>query len=395
MNRSELLLYNTAKFKEVQSYFSNQGKSIVSISPYILNEQLIQEHDYYETVIDLSAVTVLEQYHIERLVNLFDDYTTFIADEKRKSFFERELRFCFRDFSFYNNSSQEDDSENDNKNIKKEHKKIIDLQFKDLDFFFNVFNNALYGHNKFKNEFKQLIENFRVFNEIGEHKILSLFLMGDSGVGKTEVARAIHKALDGKNKLAKINFGNYSSDNSLNSLIGSPRGYIGSEDGEIFIRVAESDTGIILIDEFEKSNSTLFNYFLDVLENGKMVSSLSHEIDLNGFIIIFTSNISKENFKKVISPELRSRFDYKGYFSVLKNQDKIKYVEFRIDSIIKKFNKKVADVLDENFKNEIFYLINVNKHNNMRDLNKEIKKTFVEKLKEKITNTQGNFQKFL
>lgn len=59
-----------------------------------------------------------------------------------------------------------------------------------------------------------------------------------------------------------------------------------------------------MIDEFEKSNSTLFNYFLDVLENGKMVSSLAEEIDLNGFIIIFTSNISKEDFTQVISPEL-------------------------------------------------------------------------------------------
>ncbi|EDO25758.1 predicted protein, partial [Nematostella vectensis] len=119
----------------------------------------------------------------------------------------------------------------------------------------------------------------------------SLFLMGDSGVGKTEVARAIHKSLGGKKKIAKINFGNYSSDNSLNSLIGSPRGYIGSDEGEIFIRVKESDTGLILIDEFEKSNSMLFNYFLDVLESGKMVSSIAEEIDLNGFIIIFTSNI--------------------------------------------------------------------------------------------------------
>ncbi|HFK5537481.1 TPA: AAA family ATPase [Elizabethkingia anophelis] len=225
---------------------------------------------------------------------------------------------------------------------------------------------------------------FKVFNKIGEHKILSLFLMGDSGVGKTEVARAIHKALNGQSKMAKINFGNYSSDNSLNSLIGSPRGYIGSDDGEIFIRVAESDTGIILIDEFEKSNSTLFNYFLDVLENGKLVSSLAHEIDLNGFIIIFTSNISKEDFKKVISPELRSRFDYKGYFSILKDIDKLKYVEFRIDSIIRKFNKNVANVLDDDFKYDVFLQINVTKYKNMRDINKAIKRIFVEKLKQKV-----------
>ena len=81
--------------------------------------------------------------------------------------------------------------------------------------------------------------------------------MGESGVGKTEVARTIHECLDGKMKLAKVNFGNYSSEFSLSSLIGSARGYIGSDDGEIFIRVRTADVGVILIDEFEKSNATL------------------------------------------------------------------------------------------------------------------------------------------
>ena len=83
---------------------------------------------------------------------------------------------------------------------------------------------------------KEIVESFRVFNKLGEHKILSLFLMGDSGVGKTEVARSIHKALGSKSKLAKVNFGNYSSHDALNSLIGSPLGYIGSDGGELVKR---------------------------------------------------------------------------------------------------------------------------------------------------------------
>lgn len=386
IKKSELLLYTTSKFKEIKSFYDLQDKIILSISEFILNEELINEHFGFETVIDVSSLAVINQYHSERIISLLDENFTFIADVRHKGFYENELRFCFSEFKIFEDYFEKESALNDSKNneVAKKHKKIIDLQPNELEAFFTSFNNSLYGHNKFKDEFKILIENFRVFNKLGEHKILSFFLLGDSGVGKTEVARAIHKAFNGQSKVAKVNFGNYSSDNSLNSLIGSPRGYIGSEDGEIFIRVAESDTGIILIDEFEKSNSTLFNYFLDVLENGKMVSSLSHEIDLNGFMIIFTSNISKENFKNVISPELRSRFDYKGYFSILKNKDKLKYVEFRINSIIKKFNKNVADILDEEFKCEVVIEINVAKHNNMRDLNKDIKKIFVEKLKNKI-----------
>lgn len=386
IKKNELLLYTSSKFKEIKAFFDSQDKIILSMTEFILNEELINEHYGFETVVDISSLAVINQYHSERMFSLLDEDFTFIADVKHKDFYENELRFCFSEFKIFEDYFEKelDKSDSKNKEIAKKQKKIIDLQPKELEAFYESFNNSLYGHNKFKDEFKSLIDNFRVFNKLGEHKILSFFLLGDSGVGKTEVARAIHKAFNGQSKVAKVNFGNYSSDNSLNSLIGSPRGYIGSDDGEIFIRVAESDTGIILIDEFEKSNSTLFNYFLDVLENGKMVSSLSHEIDLNGFIIIFTSNISKENFKNVISPELRSRFDYKGYFSILKNQDKLKYVEFRINSIIKKFNKNEADILDDNFKYEILYEVNVAKHNNMRDLNKDIKKIFVEKLKNKV-----------
>ena len=191
------------------------------------------------------------------------------------------------------------------------------------------------------------------------------------------MARALYKSLGGEKKLAKINFGNYSSDNALNSLIGSPRGYIGSEAGEIFIKVKDSDIGVILIDEFEKSNSTLFNYFLDVLESGKMVSSMAEEIDLNGFVIIFTSNISKEEFPKRISPELRSRFDYKGYFMPLFHSHKEKFVEFRIQNITEKFNANCEFNLPENITTDILKRINVDKYKNMRDLNKKIKDTFV------------------
>ena len=67
--------------------------------------------------------------------------------------------------------------------------------------------------------------------------------MGPSGVGKTEVAKSIHRSLGCNGNFIKINFGNYSSKDSLNSLIGSPRGYIGSESGELFNKLLNSDSG--------------------------------------------------------------------------------------------------------------------------------------------------------
>lgn len=243
--------------------------------------------------------------------------------------------------------------------------------------FFSTFDSRLYGHERFKEEFKELVTSFRVFNKLGEHKILSLFLMGDSGVGKTEVARTIHKALGSKTKLAKINFGNYSSHDALNSLIGSPLGYIGSDGGELLKRVNESDVGLILIDEFEKADNAVFNYFLDVLENGKIINSQADEYDANGYIIVFTSNISKENFKTKISPELRSRFDYKGVFNLLTDEDKRKFVHFRVNEIVEKYKKFVSKDIPDKLHDTIVSQIDVSKFSNMRDLNKKIKDTFV------------------
>ena len=384
-----LLFFEKDVFYEYKKHKLEEGYTIISIGEFlkdIANSTQYNEFDYTTQIIDISALASgYKEFQLlgEQLLNQFTHpETIFIADKRHEDVLRHELRYCFLNFDNIKiqerTSDQVDDGNSKCNFIPSKHKKIIDLNENELEVFFEKFRDSLYGHEKFKDDFYDLIKNFRLFNKLGEHKILSLFLMGESGVGKTEVARTIYNCLGGKKKLAKVNFGNYSSEFSLSSLIGSARGYIGSEDGEIFIRVRDTDIGIILIDEFEKSNAALFNYFLDVLESGKIVSSLADEIDLNGVIIIFTSNISKENFQNKISPELRSRFDYKGLFTLLYNKDKQKFVEFRVKSIIKRFNSEFEHKLNENLYEYFQSQINVSKYNNMRDLNKKIKRIFVE-----------------
>lgn len=388
--KNELLFFERDVFYEYKEQKKNEGYTIISINDFlkdITNNNCFEQFDYTSQILDISAfgsgyykdAQSLGEQILDKFINL---ETIFIADKKFKETLQYELRYCFISFNDIDIEIKEKESiDIKNKIIKSKHNKITDLSDSELEKFLKSFKEKLYGHEKFKDDFTELVKNFRVFNKLGEHKILSLFLMGESGVGKTEVARILHKCLGGKKKLAKVNFGNYSSEFSLSSLIGSARGYIGSEDGEIFIRVRDADVGIILIDEFEKSNSTLFNYFLDVLESGKIISSLAEEIDLNGFIIVFTSNISKEDFTNKISPELRSRFDYKGRFTLLYEEDKQKFVEFRVRSIISKYNELNGNnQIDENEYKNFLNRIDVNKFHNMRDLNKKIKKVFVEYL---------------
>ena len=94
-------------------------------------------------------------------------------------------------------------------------------------------------------------------------------------------------------------------------------------------------------------------------------------------IIVFTSNITKENFKNKISPELRSRFDYKGIFNLLTDEDKKKFVHFRVNQIISKYKEAVSSDIPDKLHDNIVSKIDVSKYKNMRDLNKKIKDTFV------------------
>ena len=90
-----------------------------------------------------------------------------------------------------------------------------------------------------------------------------------------------------------------------------------------------------------------------------------------------TFNISKENFKTKISPELRSRFDYKGVFNLLTDEDKRKFVHFRVNEIVEKYKKFVSKDIPDKLHDTIVSQIDVSKFSNMRDLNKKIKDTFV------------------
>lgn len=382
---SRLFFYTKNQFFNFKATQTANGIELLSMSNLLSSQKIEDLNDYQQYYVDISSMVGFAKdndsqlLNFEQLFNSFGDNITFICDKTYEKDIKYILRYIFDDFSDVEAKSDETEDDVDEPlNTKLSVvKKITDLNDLELDEFFADFNARLYGHECFKEEFKELVTSFRVFNKLGEHKILSLFLMGDSGVGKTEVARAIHKALGSQAKLAKINFGNYSSHDALNSLIGSPLGYIGSDGGELLKRVNESDVGLILIDEFEKANNAIFNYFLDVLENGKIVNSRAEEYDVSGYIIVFTSNITKENFKKKISPELRSRFDYKGIFNLLTDKDKKKFVHFRVNQIISKYQEFVSTDIPNKLHDNVVKEIDVSQYKNMRDLNKMIKDTFV------------------
>ena len=223
--------------------------------------------------------------------------------------------------------------------------KICDLNQNEINVLFENINTKLIGHSKFKSVLISQLKNFLALNKIGERKIFSMFLLGKPGLGKTEIGKIISNTLNDNSKVIKINFGNYSSQDALNSLIGSPAGYIGCEGGELGKKINSNKVGVIICDEFEKADSEIKNFFLELLEDGKFTDSMSREYDLNGYIIVFTSNLkNKVEFKSKLSPEFESRVNLICEFTPLTVEEKKEYINFQINSCIEKMKKEEINV---------------------------------------------------
>lgn len=224
--------------------------------------------------------------------------------------------------------------------------KITDLNQTEYTKFIDDFSHNLVGHAYFKERLKYLLNNFILLNKAKEQKVMSIFLFGASGIGKTEVARLIANGLQEDSYLAKINFQNYSSQDALNSLIGSPAGYVGCNHGELSEKIQKSKVAVLLCDEFEKTTRPVFSFFLELLEEGRFTDSMAREYDMDGYIIIFTSNIPNENeYKKAIPPELQTRFDLVCEFEKPTPTEKRNFLELLFEKAKNKYEKQFENVV--------------------------------------------------
>lgn len=262
-------------------------------------------------------------------------------------------------------------------------KNIVDIDQPGFDGISDYLNNNLFGNELFKKRLKEELTKYRLFNRIGQQPIFSVLICGASGIGKTEVARLLHQKLAADEPMIKINFGNYSAQDALNSLIGSPRGYIGSNKGELPDKLMRSRSKVILIDEFEKASKPVYNFFLQLLEEGKFTDSLGREYDLDKYIIVFTSNMPKEKIGEFFPPELRSRFNYKCAFWPLSTKEKEQYVAFKSERYLEKIRCECPEI-DASLKASDIINIDVSRYSNMRDINSEIMRQITDSLYEQI-----------
>ena len=209
-------------------------------------------------------------------------------------------------------------------------------------------------------------------------KIFSILLCGKSGIGKTEVGRILQKAMYPEEPPIKINFGNYSGKGSLWSLIGSPKGYMGSETGgELTNKIINSKSKIIIIDELDKADATIFNFFYEMLEDGQYTDLVGKVVDLDGYIVIFTANLDSSNFQEMIPEPLFSRFDMTYEFQQLTTEDKKRFVLEFIDVLIAEYEENIGQLNSKNIKDELmknsYYT-----YTNVRLIKRDVMNAFVE-----------------
>lgn len=127
----------------------------------------------------------------------------------------------------------------------------------------------------------------------------SFIFLGPTGVGKTELARALAEVMFGdENAMIRVDMSEYMEKHSTSRLVGSPPGYVGFEDGgQLTEKVRRKPYSVVLFDEIEKAHPDVFNIFLQVLEDGRLTDSKGRTVDFRNTVVIMTSNVGAEALK--------------------------------------------------------------------------------------------------
>ena len=169
----------------------------------------------------------------------------------------------------------------------------------------------------------------------------SFIFLGTTGVGKTELARALAEYLfDDEQMMTRIDMSEYQEKFSVTRLIGAPPGYVGyDEGGQLTEAVRRKPYSVVLFDEIEKAHPDVFNTLLQVLDDGRLTDSKGRSVNFKNTIIIMTSNYTHEQLFRTVRPEFLNRVDEIITFTPL-NEEQIKSIVCLQLDIIK---KRLAD----------------------------------------------------
>jgi ATP-dependent Clp protease ATP-binding subunit ClpB len=188
----------------------------------------------------------------------------------------------------------------------------------------------------------------------------SFIFMGTTGVGKTELAKALAEFLfDNENNMVRIDMSEYQERHTVSRLIGAPPGYVGYEEsGQLTEAVRRKPYSVILLDEIEKAHPDVFNILLQVLDDGRLTDNKGRTVDFKNTIVIMTSNVGAglkdreaviNELRQVMRPEFLNRIDEIIVFDDLSESQIAEVVRMQFNRVKKMLaeNSITIDITDE------------------------------------------------
>ena len=229
---------------------------------------------------------------------------------------------------------------------------------------------AIIGQDEAISKVAKAIQRNRVGLKDPSKPIGSFIFLGPTGVGKTELAKALARYLfDSDDALIRIDMSEYMEKFSVSRLIGAPPGYVGYEEGgQLTERVRRKPYSVILLDEIEKAHPDIYNILLQVLDDGQLTDGLGRKVDFKNALIIMTSNIgvrqlkdfgqgvgftttarkdSAEEYtksviqnalKRTFSPEFLNRIDDVVVFNALGQEEIFQIIDITLRDLMKRLN---------------------------------------------------------
>ena len=165
----------------------------------------------------------------------------------------------------------------------------------------------------------------------------SFLFMGNTGVGKTELAKALAEVLfDDERALVRIDMSEYMEQHAVAKLIGSPPGYVGyDEGGQLTEKIRRRPYAVILFDEIEKAHPNVLNILLQILDDGRLTDAKGRTVNFKNAIVIMTSNLPSEHIRDYLRPEFINRIDEILTFNDLDSDVVHRIVEMQLARALK------------------------------------------------------------
>ena len=238
------------------------------------------------------------------------------------------------------------------KMMQSEREKLLNLE--------NELHKRVVGQDEAIHAVSDAIRRSRAGLQDAKRPIGSFIFMGTTGVGKTELAKALAEFLfDNENNMVRIDMSEYQERHTVSRLIGAPPGYVGYEEsGQLTEAVRRKPYSVILLDEIEKAHPDVFNILLQVLDDGRLTDNKGRTVDFKNTIIIMTSNVGAglkdpdavmNELRRVMRPEFLNRIDDIIIFDDLSESQIAEVVRMQFNRVKKMLaeNSISIDITDE------------------------------------------------